>query len=67
MSIYRAAEIVKQQDGVTFFLAGDAAFGVPFFRALNCGMVIGSKLAYLIPQIVESPNRPSAIAVRRKT
>ena len=45
------------KDGVSYFLVGDAAFGVPFFRALNNGLLCGSHLAHTIVEVV---NRGSA-------
>jgi hypothetical protein len=32
----------------TFVLVGDAAFGVPFFRSLNNGLLCGTELARLL-------------------
>lgn len=48
---------VQVKDGVSYFLVGDAAFGVPFFRALNNGLLCGSHLAHTIVEVV---NRGSA-------
>ncbi len=35
-----------------YFLVGDAAFGVPFFRALNNGLLCGSKLAFCLSDLL---------------
>jgi hypothetical protein len=52
---------VYQSDKVTYedkehhrayFLVGDAAFGVPFFRALNNGLLCGSKLAFCLNDLL---------------
>jgi len=52
---------VYQSDNVThddkehnraYFLVGDAAFGVPFFRALNNGLLCGSKLAFCLSDLL---------------
>lgn len=48
---------MQKKDGVSYFLVGDAAFGVPFFRALNNGLLCGSHLAHTIVEVV---NRGSA-------
>lgn len=32
----------------TWFLVGDAAMGMPFYRAINSGLILGSQLAYLL-------------------
>jgi len=46
LSIYRAKEVAIQRDGYTYYLVGDAAFGVPFFRACNNGLQCGSILSH---------------------
>ena len=47
LNCYRAKKFVAidVQDKVPMFLVGDAAFGVPFFRALNNGLICGSECA----------------------
>lgn len=35
-----------------YFLVGDSAFGVPFFRALNNGLLCGSKLAFCLNDLL---------------
>jgi 2-polyprenyl-6-methoxyphenol hydroxylase-like FAD-dependent oxidoreductase len=39
-----------QQDGQTrsWFLVGDAAMGMPFYRSINSGLILGAQLAYLL-------------------
>ena len=50
LDVYRAESVAKysSEDQVAVFLCGDSACGVPFFRALNNGMLCGSSLASLI-------------------
>lgn len=50
LDVYKAAEVGKhlEDKDLTVFLCGDAAFGLPFFRALNDGMLFGSALASAI-------------------
>lgn len=48
LSIYASKTFVKQVDNATWCLVGDAAFGVPFFRSLNNGLLSGTKLAKAI-------------------
>ena len=36
------------RDGCAWFLAGDAVMGLPYFRSLNAGMIMGSQLASII-------------------
>ncbi len=49
ISYYTARKFsVKHESGARWFFAGDAALGVPFFRALNSGIIIGSQLGYIL-------------------
>jgi len=48
LSVYCANEFAKEYKGANFFLVGDAAMGVPYFRALNSGLVLGSRLSYIL-------------------
>ena len=59
-SKYLAAPHLEFSDKVPrhYFLVGDAAFGVPFFRALNNGLICGSKLAKAVAQLVDPSAQP---------
>jgi len=50
LDVYRTDIVGKflTTENVAVFLCGDSAFGVPFFRALNNGMLCGSALAGFI-------------------
>lgn len=48
LSMYSARKFGFKRDGRAWFLVGDAAMGVPYFRALNAGMMLGSRLAMLM-------------------
>lgn len=48
LSVYHARKFSSNYSGVNFFLAGDAAMGVPYFRALNSGLVLASRLASIL-------------------
>jgi len=48
LSVYHATRFADSYRGKPCFLVGDAAMGVPYFRALNSGWVMGSRLAHLI-------------------
>ena len=53
LSVYSAADfatIRKKQDGTLLLctLVGDAAFGVPFYRSLNNGLLCGTQLSQCI-------------------
>jgi len=63
LAAYRSEAFVRQVDGTAWCLVGDAAFGVPYFRSLNNGLISGTNLAkklaaHLKPEIVE-PSKSS--------
>lgn len=45
LPVYACKKFVKNANDKTWFLVGDAAFGVPFFRSLNNGILCSSQLA----------------------
>ncbi len=45
LSVYAARKFAAMHGDKAWFLAGDAALGVPYFRSLNAGMIVGSQLA----------------------
>lgn len=47
LSVYGAARFAAYKDGAEWYLVGDAAMGVPYFRSLNAGFLCGSKFAQL--------------------
>ena len=48
LPIYRSKEFAREFSGKRWFLVGDAALGVPYFRSLNAGLLSGTQLAKLI-------------------
>ena len=50
LSVYAAKKFVihKEEKDIAWFLTGDAAIGVPYFRALNSGMMLSSRLAQIV-------------------
>jgi 2-polyprenyl-6-methoxyphenol hydroxylase-like FAD-dependent oxidoreductase len=49
LSMYAAKKFaVELGNGCKWFFVGDAAMGVPYFRALNSGMIVGSQLAHIL-------------------
>jgi pimeloyl-ACP methyl ester carboxylesterase/2-polyprenyl-6-methoxyphenol hydroxylase-like FAD-dependent oxidoreductase len=49
LAVYHASVLgVRRDDGRAVFCVGDAAFGVPFFRALNNGLLSATQLAGVI-------------------
>ncbi len=53
LGIYTSKEVVLKQDNKTWMLVGDAAFGVPYFRSLNNGLLCGSELAKQISAVIK--------------
>ncbi|HRE30350.1 MAG TPA: hypothetical protein PLD88_00110, partial [Candidatus Berkiella sp.] len=45
LNTYHSEEVVAQKQGKQWALVGDAAFGVPYFRSLNNGLLCGTELA----------------------
>jgi|GEM_PF-1895880 len=48
LNVYQSEHFVHLDNNVRYVLIGDAAMGVPYFRALNAGLIGGSKAARLI-------------------
>lgn len=48
LSIYASNDFAIDYNGYDLFLTGDAAMAVPYFRALNSGFVLSSRLAYIL-------------------
>uniref|UniRef100_A0A7S2U5Q7 FAD-binding domain-containing protein n=1 Tax=Lotharella oceanica TaxID=641309 RepID=A0A7S2U5Q7_9EUKA len=60
LDVYQAAKVVKRESvegkQVTWALVGDAAFGLPFFRALNDGLKSATKLSQSIVKDLHPPD-----------
>lgn len=54
LSLYSAKKFAIDYGTQAWFLVGDCAMGVPYFRALNCGLILGSRLG----QILSSKSYP---------
>lgn len=48
LAVYHAVNVAKRDGPRSVFCVGDAAFGVPFFRALNNGLLSATQLALCI-------------------
>lgn len=48
LSLYAARKFAVHKEDKNWFLVGDAAMGVPYFRALNSGLIIGSQLSFIV-------------------
>jgi 2-polyprenyl-6-methoxyphenol hydroxylase-like FAD-dependent oxidoreductase len=55
LSVYSASTFAGRVSNVPFALVGDAAFGVPYFRALNNGLVCASELALRLADFLQLP------------
>ncbi len=55
LSMYAAKRFAMMHDDRAWFLAGDAAMGVPYFRSLNQGFFVGSQLAQILATNKLSP------------
>lgn len=57
LDVYRSKSFEKMHAGASYALVGDAAFGVPFFRSLNNGLLCGTNLA---KQVADEPQMETA-------
>lgn len=57
LSAYSASTFAGRVDGVPFALVGDAAFGVPYFRALNNGLACANELALRLADFFQLSSR----------
>lgn len=48
LSVYHATQFAKTVGKRHCYMVGDAAMGVPYFRSLNCGFVLASRLAMIM-------------------
>lgn len=48
LNAYVARHFAMEHEGRNWYLAGDAAMGLPYFRSLNAGFMIGSQLGHIL-------------------
>lgn len=48
LSMYAARKFGVMHEDRAWFMAGDSAMGVPYFRALNAGFFVSSQLAHIL-------------------
>lgn len=48
LALYASKNFALETNGKAWFLAGDAAMGVPYFRALNSGLILSSRLGQIM-------------------
>ena len=57
LSVYQAKNVGIYDKNKAFFLVGDSAFGVPYFRALNNGLMCGTKLAEYLSVVLDDSSK----------
>lgn len=60
LSVYSAKKFAVVKEGRGWFIVGDAAMGVPYFRALNAGLIMGSQLAGIVTRKYAAPSVKAA-------
>jgi 2-polyprenyl-6-methoxyphenol hydroxylase-like FAD-dependent oxidoreductase len=65
LSVYGSASFSRSSNRANWYLVGDAAMGVPFFRSLNAGLLCGSRLAQLLSHSSEAVRDYNSYASRR--
>jgi 2-polyprenyl-6-methoxyphenol hydroxylase-like FAD-dependent oxidoreductase len=65
LSIYGSTSFSASCNHAYWYLAGDAAMGVPFFRSLNAGLLCGARLAQLLSHSSEALREYNSYASRR--
>ncbi len=58
LGVYASKEVACQCKDKVCFLVGDAAFGVPFFRSLNNGLLCGTQLSKRIVEVLNPERGP---------
>lgn len=48
LSVYASKRFALRKADKSWFFVGDAAMGVPYFRSLNSGLIVGSQLAWVL-------------------
>jgi len=57
LSLYKAKKFATSKHAKNWFLVGDSAMGVPYFRSLNAGFIIGSQLAFILTRDITPRNK----------
>lgn len=56
LEYYSSKSFILKIGNITWILVGDAAFGVPFFRSMNNGLLCGTQLAKAIADALKQRN-----------
>ncbi len=62
LEMYACRQFATMRGEVAWCLVGDAAMGVPYFRALNGGLILGSRLTQIIGR--RAPLAPESLRTR---
>ncbi len=62
LEMYASRRFATMRGEVAWCLVGDAAMGVPYFRALNGGLILGSRLSQIIGR--RAPLEPDSLRSR---
>jgi 2-polyprenyl-6-methoxyphenol hydroxylase-like FAD-dependent oxidoreductase len=62
--IYAANKFAIERNEKAWFLTGDAALGVPYFRALNSGLMLGSRLSQILTSRINKLDNNSGITIQ---
>ena len=65
LSAYGTQSFAQRVNAVDWFLVGDAALGVPYFRSLNAGLLCASRLAQLCANAPDAVDAYNAYGTRR--
>jgi 2-polyprenyl-6-methoxyphenol hydroxylase-like FAD-dependent oxidoreductase len=65
LSMYAAKKFALQENGKNWFFVGDAAMGIPYFRALNSGLIVGSQLALILTRQLPDKAKIAAYSTMR--
>ncbi|EAR89320.2 hypothetical protein TTHERM_00372340 (macronuclear) [Tetrahymena thermophila SB210] len=58
ISVYCACDFIDLQQSFPIGLVGDAAYGVPYFKALNTSLECGTKMAEILTDIIQKNKKP---------
>lgn len=59
LPVYKSSSFAREYSNKQWFLVGDAAMGVPYFRALNAGLKCATELAKAVQMHFHPRPRPS--------
>ncbi len=63
LNVYCAHKFGIERNGKAWFLTGDAALGVPYFRSLNSGLMLGSRLSQILTSKVNKLDKSNKLNI----